>query len=101
MFQPDEQERAKFAALRVSHAQMFAFQEPGEELLGQILSVVRIMRLPPDEGVEGIPIGAAQLLQRRLRSGCRTVTGGHDHAPMGGSKLGRGRWKKVTVMDIL
>jgi hypothetical protein len=38
MFQPAQQEGAEFSALRIGNTQVFTLQQPGEELLGQILA---------------------------------------------------------------
>src|SRR2546425_1103115 len=65
------------------------FQKPGEQLLGEVLGQVSGMALPADEGVERVPVGAAQLGQRRLRGGRVALPGRKDHAPVGGRK---GSW---------
>ena len=67
-----QQERAEPALLPVGARDPVLGQQPGEELLRQVLRVRRRMAPPPHVGIEGIPVSAAQLLQRavRLRRGC-------------------------------
>ena len=69
MLQTREQEGAEPALLRPHAAQEVFAQKVSEKALGQVLRVLRAAALSPHERVEGIPIGAAQLLQgfRRLR----------------------------------
>src|ERR1019366_1143110 len=67
MFQRAQQERAKPALARVGPAERFAFDQVSEELLSQILRVVRAVTLAADESVKRIPVGPAKFFQRRVR----------------------------------
>src|SRR5207248_761129 len=81
----------------IDHGQEVLFQEPGEELLGQVWGLVGRVALAADEGVEGIPVGAAQGGQRLtgLRRG--SVAGGDDQAPAGGGELAGGAGPEFGV----
>lgn len=53
--------------LSVCRLQIFLCQQPREELLRQVLSVVRRVPLRPDKRVGGIPANRAKRFQRRRR----------------------------------
>src|SRR5688572_21577085 len=53
-----------------------------EESLGNVLGIGIGMSLPPDVGIDGIPVGAAQPVQRFRRRGGTLTTRGHDVRPM-------------------
>jgi len=57
-------------------------QQSREKFLSQVFRLCRIMSLTPDVGIQGRPIGAAQVSHRL--AGLRRVfrLGGEDHAPM-------------------
>ncbi len=59
MLQSRQEKRAKLAFRAVNVAQIILLQEPHEELLRQILGIVRAVALPADEGVKRIPIDLA------------------------------------------
>ena len=81
-----EQKSAKAAARRVCLAKAFLLEKVGEELLGEVLGILRTVTATTDENVKRIPIGATKLLQGRgaLRSNhiCRR----QDDTPMRGGK---------------
>ena len=61
-----EEERAEPAALRVGDLKILVFEEAGEELLGQVLRVLRSPAEPPRVGVERVPVRPAKTFQRLL-----------------------------------
>src|SRR5262249_11274953 len=85
-----QQERPEFALLAVYYLQVVLFQQPGEELLGQVLGLVRPVPLPADEGVEGIPVGPAQGGEGFTGPRRGLVSGGEDQAPLCGREPPRG-----------
>ena len=64
MLHGGDQVGAEPALRRLERAERIFRQQAREKLLGQILGLRRRVPLPPDEGVEGKPIGTAQFLQR-------------------------------------
>ena len=80
--------------------QVILLQQPRKEALRQVLRVVGRAALPPQKGVERIPVGAAERLQRGGRArGARLPRREHDR-PMGGDEPGIGgrrrRWAGRT-----
>ena len=82
------QERAKPSPLRLQPAEVVAFQQFGEEALDQVLRRLRVVALAPDEGIEGIPVVAAESFQRRAGLGCGGVARLEDPAPAGRRESG-------------
>ena len=68
-----------------------ALQQPGEVVLGQVQGLVGVVPLAADEGVERIPVGAAELGQRLAGLGRDRVAGRDDPAPAGRREAGRRR----------
>src|SRR3954469_11802770 len=69
-------------------AQIFALQQEREKALGNILCLFGPETLPPHEGINGSPIGAAKLLECYLCRG-RIILRGQHQAPVGGRKRRR------------
>ena len=63
MFQRGQQERAESALLRADGSKIITPQQPGEELLCQVLGFDRAMAFASDERVEWKPILATKPLQ--------------------------------------
>jgi hypothetical protein len=56
-----EQKTAKAAAIRIRLGENLFFEQPGEKLLRQILSLVRVMHTPANIGIQREPILLTQL----------------------------------------
>src|SRR5262249_13901434 len=56
MFYSRQQERAESAAVPVRIEQVVLFKQQREEFLRQVLALVAIVAIPPDEGVNRMPI---------------------------------------------
>lgn len=96
MFQRRDEERPQAPLFPVHCLQPILGQQLAEKLLRQILGVVRRLPAAPHEGVERIPIGGADRLERggRLR-GLLPVRRQHDGPSRGWkTRLLRapGRW---------
>ena len=63
-----EEERAKFSLLSVGFLESVLLEQPGEESLREVLGFVRIRAAPPNKSVNGIPITAAEDLERDRRA---------------------------------
>ncbi len=63
------QERTKPSPLRLQAAEVFAFPQPGKEPLDEVSRGLGVVPLAPDEGIEGIPVVAAESFQRRAGLG--------------------------------
>ena len=63
------QERAEPSPLRLQAAEVVALQQAGEEPLDQVLRGLGVVPLAPDEGIQGIPVVAAEPFQRRAGLG--------------------------------
>ena len=61
------QERAEPAPIRVQAAEVVALQQAGEQPLDQVLRRLRVVPLAADEGIERMPVVAAEPLERRAR----------------------------------
>src|SRR5262249_24238592 len=77
-----EQEGAELPPRRVGVVQKVLLQEPGEELLGQLLGPVGGTDLPAEVGVERIPVAAAEAGQGLARLGGRAIAGLQHDAPV-------------------
>jgi len=92
MLQASKRKLPEPARARVGPSEIFLGQKPGEELLGQVLCVLRTVSLSPHKGVSAIPVRAAQLFQdldslREVRSSCR-----QHHAPVRGGERPSRAW---------
>ena len=67
-----------------------AGQQAGEERLRAVFRLVMAPSLAPDEGVDGIPVLAAQCLERRAGGGIVAGAGMQDERPVRGGKGGTG-----------
>src|ERR1051326_8251642 len=91
MLESAKEKRAELTFASVGHAEIVSGQQPREEFLGQILSVVRCMALSARVSVERIPIRPAQLRQG-LRGFWRIpLSRLKHHAPMRRGKNCRSR----------
>ena len=89
VFECGEQKRPELPFLAVDVGERLVEQQPGEELLSQILGCMRRMSTPPDVGIEGIPVPLAKLSKSqvgRRRTGTRRR---QHHRPLGCAKTGR------------
>jgi urease accessory protein UreF len=86
MLQRGEEEGAEFAFAAINVGQVIFIEQAREEGLGEILRVVRIRALPPNEGVKRIPIGLAKILEGALGlfGGAARI---EDDSPMRGHEL--------------
>ena len=83
------EERAEAAPRRVGHGDQVALEDVGEEVLGQVLRLLRRVSAVPDVGVDGIPVRLAEARQRLPGLRC-VAAGGRDHAtPMRRGKPAR------------
>ncbi len=87
MLQGRQQEGAEFALAAVHRGQEVRSQQPSEKLLREVLGLVRFMPAAAEEGIERIPIGAAQFghglgCPRRFLPAC----GGQDDGPVRGGE---------------
>ena len=84
--QRHNEEGAEAALLPRGRFQVILLQQPGEELLGQVLGVGRAVPLPAHVGIQGIPVGAAKRFERR--GGLRRILPARrqDHRPVRGNK---------------
>ena len=86
MVDGDHEERTELAFAPVHLRQVVLVQQPEEELLREVLRVVRLVTPLPHVGIERVPVGAAELFQGFLRAGRRVVPGRKHDAPVGGGK---------------
>src|SRR6185369_9370176 len=86
MLQGSEQEGTELSLFGVDGAEVILFQHPGEEFLGQILRFVDLVTAVANESVEGIPVGAAEILQGSLGLRGVTLAGSQYHGPLGGGE---------------
>jgi hypothetical protein len=76
-----QQEAAEAALARVGRGDLPLLQQPGEKVLRQVEGRVGIMPLAPDEGIDGIPVELAQVLERRSGSRIVAIDGLRNPAP--------------------
>ena len=101
MLEGAQQKGAKAAAVRISDVEHVLPQQVQKEALDQVLGVLRAMAALPQEGIERIPVSAAQLFQGGPRIGGRAVPGAQDNAPMrGGKPSASGRWLPPWTIRI-
>src|SRR5215510_4503471 len=81
-----EQEGTKSPALRSGIPQIVFFQQEREKSLAQVLRLVLIETVAPDEGVHGWPIGLAQHGQRLPGVRGRIFRRGLNESPASGLK---------------
>ena len=91
VFQGGEEEGAEAAAGAVGVADVVLFEELAEEGLGEVLGVVVVVALAAGEGVEGKPVGLAEVGEGGVGSGADEIAGGEDEGPLGLNKI-----KKIT-----
>lgn len=91
--QGGEEEGAEASAFPGEACEVVALEEPGEEGLGEILGGMRIMAAAPDEGVERVPVGAADLFECVASTGAVRIARacGEDEGPACGGEEG-GSW---------
>lgn len=78
-----EKEGAELPFARIDLRQIVLTQQPRKELLSQALGVLGAVSSPADVSVEGIPVGAAQLLQGLGGLGRLALSRRQHHASMG------------------
>ena len=90
MLQRRQQERTKPALLAAEALQVIALKEAGKETLGEVFGVLLRVAVAADVGIEGIPVGAAQFLQRPF---ClwraAAASGQHDRPVRRGENVAR------------
>lgn len=86
-----DEEGAEFAARSVEVGQAAAVEQIGEELLGEVFGVFRLMALASDVGVDGRPVGGAKAFEGGLSGGGRTRPGLANDTPLGRTEVGRSR----------
>src|SRR5262249_34999895 len=86
MFQGRKQEGPELALSTVDSSKGIVPKQASKEFLGQILRLFRSPSLAPNEGVKGIPIGAAKLLQRNIRAWSSDLFGSQHPGPLRGGK---------------
>src|SRR6266536_2504603 len=80
MIETGEQEGTELAAVGADRLEIILGEEPGEELLDEVLGVVGLVAAAPDIGVQRVPIGGAKLFEGA--SGFRgIVLAGSDYNP--------------------
>src|SRR5260221_603045 len=86
----NEQEGPELAFYGIYRLQNFIFQDVHKKILRQVLRCVWIVAAPPDKGIKGIPVDAAEIGQCFLR-GLRAALGARRQhgAPVRGGKLRR------------
>src|SRR5438093_12758032 len=97
MFTGRQQEGAELALFPIHRGEEVLLQQPGEELLRQVLGLVGRMALAADESVKWIPIGAAQAGKGLFRLRRAPILGGDDEAPMGGREPAGGSWERFWL----
>src|SRR5262245_35074441 len=85
------QEGAKPATLPNRSPDPPLLQKTSEELLGQILCLIRSMTTLPDERINGQPVSLAKSCQCFARAGGICFTGNHHLRPVGALKA-TDRW---------
>src|SRR2546427_9684965 len=93
-----EQEGTKSATVRVGQAQIFLLEQPGEELLRQITSIVRIVALAPNAGIERIPISPAEFFQGFGSLRGISLARLQDDAPVRGDKAANRRQSRIMIV---
>ena len=88
--QRGEQERSEPAALAGDAREVVAFEQSGEESLGQVLGGVGIVPSAADVGVEGKPVGLAKLFESQVAFAGRAIPGREDERPTGRCEGRRG-----------
>ena len=78
------------AAVGIGAGQPAFFEQRGEEGLGQVFGVLRGIPASADVGIQGIPVGGAELFQRLLGLRRRAVSRRQHRAPVRRRELGRG-----------
>ena len=95
MFQRRHQKRPEPALALLDGVEKVPPQQPREELLRQVLRVVRAIAFAANVGVERIPIGAAEPLQGFTRLGRFYAPSLQNDAPMGRRKPGLAAWHRI------
>jgi hypothetical protein len=85
-----QEKRAELSLQRADIFEKASLEQMGKESLGQILSIMSVVALASDVGVERIPIGAAQPFQRLSSMRGHAITRGQHDAPMRGREVSRG-----------
>ena len=78
MVQGRKEKRAELSLLACDGAEGVLPEQPGEELLREVLRVMRRVAALADVGVERIPIGLTELCQRLAGAG-RVIASGRQH----------------------
>ena len=82
MIQAHQEERAETSFARVRPGQVAVLQQLKEELLRQVLRIMRAPTESSDVSVERIPIGLAKTLEGFAGLGRASVPRGNDDAPV-------------------
>ncbi len=91
MFQGSEQESAELAFVAAEPFEIIFFEEPCEKRLRQVFSVLARGGLPANINIEGIPVRAAQRLERHVGLWCAAAASSEHDRPVGrGENVGRG-----------
>ena len=76
-----QEKRPESATLPVRHFQKVLLNQQGEETLGEVLGLIAVMAAPANERIDRIPVGFAQLFQRRSGIHRRVVARRQDETP--------------------
>src|SRR5262249_40187830 len=82
MLERSQQEGAEFALFWIDGPKVILLQQPSEEFLGQILGFVGLIAASANESVQGVPIRAAQVFQRRIDLGRTALARSQHDCPM-------------------
>src|SRR5688572_14700846 len=88
MLQRHQEERTKAPFTLSDSRQLIGPQQTREKFLRQVLRIVGTVTLAPQKSINGIPILAAELLQRGARAFIRCLRRGQHFAPIRSDKPG-------------
>src|SRR5215471_12960666 len=86
--QRSQQKRPEPALFRVSAIEISPFQHPDEEVLREILRLIRRVTAPAQIGIQGIPVVLTQSNQSGPSFLPMWIAGGDHESPSGRRKLG-------------
>src|SRR5262245_8624463 len=94
VLQGREEKGAEPAFLAAELLKVVLFEKTGKEGLGEVLGIFLGRSLPADVHIQGIPIGAAELLQGDVGLGSSAATGGEHNGPARGGEdiAAHGSW---------
>src|SRR5258708_20840542 len=98
MAQGGEEEGAELAPAAVGQFDIFVFEEAREEVLGDVLGVMRRVALPSGKSINGIPVGLAEPLQGLGGSGGTALPRLQHDTPVSGGKTAGLRLPGIGIL---